>query len=70
MNEVERIKNLRKSILLNNTIFLPKDKADECTFLLEAYEEFIKEKRNEEYLAMLDKSFEEAESGGFITKEV
>ena len=70
MNEVERIKNLRKSILLNNTIFLPKDKASECTFLLEAYEEFIKGKRNEEYLAMLDKSFEEAESGGFITKEV
>ena len=70
MNIVERIKNLRKSILLNNTIFLPKDKADECTFLLEAYEEFIKGKRNEEYLAMLDKSFEEAESGGFITKEI
>lgn len=70
MNEVERIKNLRKSILLNNTIFLPKDKAGECKFLLEAYEEFIKGKRNEEYLAMLDKSFEEAESGGFITKEV
>lgn len=70
MNIVERIKNLCKSILLNNTIFLPKDKADECTFLLEAYEEFIKGKRNEEYLAMLDKSFKEAESGGFITKEV
>lgn len=70
MNEVERIKNLRKSILLNNTIFLPKDKADECTFLLEAYEEFFKGKRNEENLAMSDKSFEEAESGGFITKEV
>ena len=24
----------------------------------------------EEYLAMLDKSFAEAESGGFITKEI
>lgn len=71
MNIVERIKNLCKSILRNNTIFLPKDKADQCTFLLETeYEEFIKEKRNEEYLAMLDKSFEEAESGWFITKEV
>lgn len=71
MNIVEIIKNLCKSILRNNTIFLPKDKAGKCTFLLEAeYEEFIKEKRNEEYLAMLDKSFEEAESGEFITKEV
>lgn len=70
MNTVERIKNLCKSILRNNTIFLPKDKAGQCTFLLETYEEFIKGKRNEEYLAMLDKSFKEAESGGFITKEV
>ena len=67
MNEVERIKNLCKSILRNNTIFLPKDKVGQ---LDREYEEFIKERRNKEYLAMLDKSFAEAESGGFITKEV
>lgn len=34
------------------------------------YNEIIKAKRNEEYLAMLDKSMAEAESGGFITKKV
>ena len=67
MNEVERIKNLCKSILRNNTIFLPKDKVGQ---LDREYEEFIKERRNKEYLAMFDKSFAEAESGGFITKEV
>lgn len=67
MNEIERIKNLCKSILRNNTIFLPKDKVGQ---LDREYDDFIKEKRNEEYLAMLEKSFEEAESGGFVTKEV
>lgn len=34
------------------------------------YNEIIKAKRNEEYLAMLDKSMAEAEAGGFITKKV
>ena len=34
------------------------------------YNNLIKEKRNAEYLAMLDKSFAEAESGGFITKKI
>lgn len=67
MNEVERIKNLCKSIFRNNTIFLPKDKVGQ---LDKEYDDFIKEQRNAEYIAMLDKSFKEAESGGFITKEI
>lgn len=67
MNEIERIKNLCKSILRNNTIFLPEDKVGQ---LDKEYNNLIKEKRNAEYLAMLDKSFAEAESGGFITKKI
>ena len=30
----------------------------------------MKEKRNAEYLAMLDKSMAEAEAGGFVTKSI
>ena len=32
------------------------------------YNEIMKAKRNAEYLSMLDKSLEEAEAGGFVTK--
>ena len=32
------------------------------------YNEIMKAKRNAEYLSMLDKSQEEAEAGGFVTK--
>ena len=32
------------------------------------YNEMMKAKRNADYLAMIDKSMAEAESGGFITK--
>lgn len=34
------------------------------------YKEMMKSKRNADYLAMLDKSIAEAESGGFITKTI
>ena len=32
------------------------------------YNEIMKAKRNAEYLSMLDKSLEEAETGGFVIK--
>ena len=34
------------------------------------YNEIMKEKRNAEYLAMLDKSMAEAEAGGFVVKNI
>lgn len=34
------------------------------------YNEMMKAKRNADYLAMIDKSMAEAESGGFITKTI
>ena len=34
------------------------------------YNDLLKAKRNAEYLAMLDKSMEEAAAGGFITKTI
>lgn len=34
------------------------------------YNEIMKEKRNAEYLAMLDKSMSEAAAGGFVTKTI
>lgn len=71
MNEVEAVKEFFKRILDVDEVFLAKDKNGHFILMSKTeYEEFVKEKRNKEYLAMLDKSFKEAESGGFITKEV
>ena len=40
----------------------------EAIFYSNKYNEIMKAKRNAEYLSMLDKSLEEAEAGGFVTK--
>lgn len=43
---------------------------DDKSYLDEELENEMKAKRNEEYLAMIDKSIAEAEAGGFVVNEI
>ena len=52
-------------------VVIARPKNENVVILSEAeYNNLLKEKRNAEYLAMLDKSMEEASSGGFVTKTI
>lgn len=54
-----------------DTIFVPRKNNKNVYVISQAeYEDLQKAKRNAEYLAMLDKSMAEAETGGFITKTI
>ena len=53
------------------TLIVSRPKNENIVMMSEAkYNEIMKAKRNAEYLAMLDKSMAEAETGGFITKTI
>lgn len=71
MDVRDNFKSLCERVFNGETVVVSRPKNENVVILSEAeYNNLIKEKRNAEYLAMLDKSFKEAESGGFITKEV
>jgi antitoxin YefM len=53
------------------TLIISRPKNENVVMLSEyEYNEMIKAKKNAEYLAMIDKSMEEAKAGGFITKTI
>lgn len=71
MDVRENFKSLCDKVFKGETVIISKPKNENIVMMSESeYNEIIKAKRNEEYLAMLDKSMAEAEAGGFITKKV
>ena len=68
MDVRENFKSLCDKVFKGETVIISRPKNENIVMMSES--EIIKAKRNEEYLAMLDKSMAEAESGGFITKKV
>ena len=71
MDGRENFKSLCDKVFKGETVISSRPKNENIVLMSESeYNEIIKAKRNEEYLAMLDKSMAEAEAGGFITKKV
>ena len=71
MDVRENFKSLCDKVFKGETVIISRLKNENIVMMSESeYNEIIKAKRNEEYLAMLDKSMAEAEAGCFITKKV
>ena len=67
----DNFKNFCDKVFNGETIIVSRPKNENIVMLSETeYNKMLKAKQNEEYLAMLDKSMEEAEAGGFIIKSV
>ena len=71
MDVRENFKSLCDKVFNGETLIVSRPKNENIVMISEAeYNEIIKAKRNADYLAMLDKSMAEAESGGFVTKTI
>ncbi|WP_432629154.1 type II toxin-antitoxin system Phd/YefM family antitoxin [Brotaphodocola sp.] len=69
MDVRDNFKTLCDKIFGGETLIVSRPKNENIVMISEKeYNDLMKAKRNAEYLAMLDKSMAEAESGGFITK--
>ena len=69
MDVRENIKALCDKVFHGETLVVSRPKNENIVMMSEnKYNEIMKAKRNAEYLSMLDKSLEEAEAGGFVTK--
>ena len=69
MDVRENFKALCDKVFHGETLVVSRPKNENIVMMSEnKYNEIMKAKRNEEYLSMLDKSLEEAEAGGFVTK--
>lgn len=67
----DNFKNLCDKVFNGETVIVSRPKNENIVMLSEfEYNEMLKAKRNAEYLAMIDKSMEEAEKGGFIVKSL
>jgi antitoxin YefM len=71
MDVRENFKSLCDKVFNGETLIISRPKNENVVMLSEhEYNEMIKAKRNADYLAMIDKSMDEAEAGGFITKTI
>ena len=71
MDVRDNFKSLCDKVFNGETLIISRPKNENVVMLSETeYNDIMKAKRNAEYLAMLDKSMEEAEAGGFITKTI
>ncbi len=71
MDVRDNFKNLCDLVLKGETLVISRPKNENVVMLSEQeYNEMVKAKKNAEYLAMLDRSIEEAEKGGFIVKSL
>ena len=69
MDVRENFKALCDKVFHGETLVFSRPKNENIVMMSEnKYNEIMKAKRNAEYLSMLDKSLEEAEAGGFVTK--
>lgn len=71
MDVRDNFKNFCEKVINGETLIISRPKNENVVMLSEAeYNKMMKAKRNADYLAMLDKSMAEAESGGFIPKNI
>ena len=71
MDVRDNFKNLCDLVLKGETLVISRPKNENVVMLSEQeYNEMVKAKKHAEYLAMLDRSIEEAEKGGFIVKSL
>ena len=69
MDVRENFKALCDKVFHGETLVGSRPKNENIVMMSEnKYNEIMKAKRNAEYLSMLDKSLEEAETGGFVIK--
>lgn len=62
-------KKICDKVFKGETLIISRPKNENIVMLSEReYNKIMKAKRNSDYLTMLNKSMEEAKSGGFITK--
>ena len=67
----DNFNNLCDKVFNSETLIISRPNNKNIVMLSEyEYNELIKIKRKSDYLAMIDKSMAEAESGGFITKTI
>lgn len=71
MDVRDNFKNFCEKVINGETLIISRPKNENVVMLSEAeYNKMMKAKKNADYLAMLDKSMAEAESGGFIPKTI
>ena len=71
MDVRDNFKSLCDKVFRGETLIISRPKNENVVMISEAeYNDMMKAKRNDEYLAMLDKSMAEEEAGGFITKTI
>lgn len=71
MDVRDNFKNLCDKVFSGETLIISRPKNENVVMMSEReYNEMMKAKKNAEYLALIDKSMAEAESGGFITKTI
>lgn len=71
MDVRDNFKNFCEKVINGETLIISRPKNENVVMLSEAeYNKMMKAKRNADFLAMLDKSMAEAESGGFIPKTI
>ena len=71
MDVRDNFKNFCEKVINGETLIISRPKNENVVMLSEAeYNKMMKAKRNADYLAMIDKSMAEAESGGFIPKTI
>ena len=71
MDVRDNFKNFCEKVINGETLIISRPKNENVVMLSEAeYNKMMKAKRHADYLAMLDKSMAEAESGGFIPKTI
>lgn len=69
MDVRDNFKALCDKVFKGETLIVSRPKNENIVMMSESeYNKLMKEKRNAEYLAMLDQSIAEAEKGGFVTK--
>lgn len=71
MDVRDNFKSFCDKVFNGETLIISRPKNENIVMLSEyEYNEIMKAKRNADYLLMLDKSIEEAEAGGFVTKSI
>ena len=71
MDVRDNFKALCDKVFNGEILIVSRPKNENIVMMTEAeYNDIMKAKRNAEYLAMLDKSMEEAAAGGFTTKTI
>lgn len=71
MDVRDNFKSLCDKVFNGEVLIISRPKNENVVMLSQSeYNDMLKAKRNADYLAMLDKSMNEAKAGGFITKSI